>query len=360
MSAPPPARKKRKTEEQANPAAAGGGGALSIEMIGKVASFANYGDDLMNICKAVGPKDSGIIRYTCLRNNMGFLRYTLKNFADNIDLDSSWGETKTKITAWMEVNTDWRKHCTLERTVDEELASCTVQRENNEDDDGQRVVPVVLSTNPLILFNNPAVAIEVGFTVILKHLVEEVGIDVNSHAWCGYTVAKMGRSKVHLLAVALTYDHASSFDYLLSREETNVHEPMGPGSLKCVWETMYEVDSCSCKNFRALIGHSSFEPNRFDGDPSHMALLFAFSFAFVFTRAENDNQASADILVRKFKILLDVGANPELVLGAEGHTVLEVTKVILYSLEDSGTNPLGVLVGRQMIEAMEEKVAGEG
>ena len=248
MSAPPPAKKQRKTEEeeeeQASPAV-GGGGALSIEMIGRVASFANYGDDLMNICKAVGPKESAVIRYTSLRNNMGFLRYTLKHLTDNVDLDSAWVKTTRNVAAWMKVNTDWRKHCTLERTEDEELATCTVQGENNENDDGQRVVPVVLSTNPLIPFNNPAVAMEIGATIILKHLVEEVGIDVNAPAWCGYNTASMGRytSKTHLLAVALTYAYSvggiSSLDYLLSREETNVHALVLPDTHKGVWEVAY-------------------------------------------------------------------------------------------------------------------------
>ena len=70
-----PARKKRKTG-----AASEGGtaGILSIEMIGKVASFANYGDDLMNICKAVGRKDSAVIRYTCLRNNYRYLQLAVE------------------------------------------------------------------------------------------------------------------------------------------------------------------------------------------------------------------------------------------------------------------------------------------
>ena len=334
-------------------------------MIGKVASFAAYGNDLMNICKAVGRKESAIVRYTCLRNNMKYLRHTLKNFADNVALDSSWEKREVNITAWMKVNTDWRKHCSLERTQDEELSTCTVQRENSVGDDDQRVVQVVLSTNPLVVFNNPAVAIEVGFTTILKHLVEEVGIGVSAPAWCNYITASAGRStKTHLLAVALAYDFStggnSSFDYLLSREETNVHVPMQPGSSKSAWQTMYEVESCTCRQFRALVEHSSFEPNRFDGDSSHMALLFAFLTAFVSNRAleaDNDNPSPADTLVRKFKILLDVGADPELVLGAGGQTVLEVTKLMLNSFEALGRYPLGLPVGRQMIAAMEEKVA---
>ena len=372
----PPAKKQPKTEEEQaardDDAAGGGGGALSIEMIGEVASFANYGDDLMNICKAVGRKDSAVIRHACLRNNMDYLRYTLENFADNhiVNLTRSWLKREANVTAWMGINSDWRKLSTLERTADEEISTCAVRREISEDDDDQPVA--ALSTNPLVLFNNPAVATELGFNIILMHLVEEVGIDINSNAWCNYATASMGRSnKTHLLTVANAFDDVnaivggsdSSFDYLLSREETKVHVPTQPGSGKYVWQIMYESQNCNCKNFRALVEHSSFDPNRLDGDSTDMALVplvFALMTAFVSTSPitgtyRSYNSASADILVRKFKILLDVGADPELVLGAG--TVLEDTKVMLSQFEAADTNPLGVQVGRQMIEAMEEKVA---
>ena len=72
----PPARKRRKT---ATGSVAVTGTrrttrsqrpGLSIEMIAKVATFANYdGGDVMNICLAVGRKESAVIRYTCLRKN---------------------------------------------------------------------------------------------------------------------------------------------------------------------------------------------------------------------------------------------------------------------------------------------------
>ena len=64
---PPPA-KRRKTTNGSVPASSrrttrSQKPVLSIEMIGKVASFANYGSDLMNICKAVGRKATELQRY---------------------------------------------------------------------------------------------------------------------------------------------------------------------------------------------------------------------------------------------------------------------------------------------------------
>ena len=82
---PPPAAKKRKTA--ATGAIATGTRRttrsqrplLSMEMIGKVGSFANYDNgDLMNICTAVGPKDARIVRHAFLRHNIGFLRRIIR------------------------------------------------------------------------------------------------------------------------------------------------------------------------------------------------------------------------------------------------------------------------------------------
>ena len=81
---PPPAKKKRKTNTGAaamvtRRTTRSQKPLLSIEMIGKVGSFANYDNgDLMNICVAVGPKDAKIVRYACLRNNTQYLQRIIR------------------------------------------------------------------------------------------------------------------------------------------------------------------------------------------------------------------------------------------------------------------------------------------
>ena len=348
MSAPPPAKKQRKTEEQASPAAAagGGGGALSIEMIGRVASFANYGSDLMNICKAVGRKDSAIVRFTCLRNNMGHLQRILADFPRRNHERSIYAP---HIDAWMEVNTDWRRHCTLERTKDKELMDAS--REDGED---QRSVNI----DPLLIFNNPAVAIELGQIDILKYLVEEVGIDINSHAWSGYLALR----KVHLIvlavAVAAAFDIGACLNYILSRTETDVHQPVSGCTNRNrnpVWEAMLFAH-CSSKTFQAIVEHRSFEPNQFDGNVLSKVPLIA---AFATCMSRTDQGDPMEGLVQKFKILLDVGADPELDLGG-GRTPLNSLSTGLDRFDFSGRSPLCVRVGRQLIAEMEAKVAGEG
>ena len=369
---PPPARKKRKTEG-ARRTTRSQRPSLSTELIGKVASFANYGDDLMNICKAVGRKESAAIRHTCLRNNMEYLRYTLEDFTAKLQSPSqlvAWLKLLRNFAAWMKVNTDWRKHCALERTEDEELATCTVQRESDED--GQRVVNL-LSANPLIVFNNPAVAAELGFTIILKHLVEEVGIDINANAWCSYTSASVDDepTKTHLLAAALTYAETdrTSFDYLLSREETNVHlpVPISTSRNRHLWDLTFEASACSCRNFRAFVKHSSFDPNQYDGfrTISNLPILVAFTSCiataeFIASRStastsqeEKIARSWMDVKFEKFKILLEVGADPELDLGVDIN--VGILDIVRHFLANSGGS--GVRTGNQMIAMMEEKIA---
>ena len=80
---PPPAKKKRKTAAGSVPVGTrttrSQRPCLSLEMIAKVATFANYdGSDLMNVCLAVGPTDAAVVRYTCLRKNYCYLRHILE------------------------------------------------------------------------------------------------------------------------------------------------------------------------------------------------------------------------------------------------------------------------------------------
>lgn len=99
---------------------------LTTELIARVASFASYGTDVMNICLAVGPKDSAIIRYTCLRNNMKYLEYQIEPYAEETVHAE---QVTTCVLAWMAVNTDWRKLCTADNR--EKYAIVCSKREGN-------------------------------------------------------------------------------------------------------------------------------------------------------------------------------------------------------------------------------------
>ena len=299
---PPPAKKKRKTNDGA--AVVGTRRTtrsqkplLSIEMIGKVGSFADYDKgDLMNICVAVGPADAKIVRHVSLRNNMDYLRHTVRKNLPRGDQEKA----NAALSTWMEVNTDWRKACRLGWANKDNLCSASVMEEG--------VAKVRI--NPFILFNNPAVAIEFGRLDILKHLVEDIGIDINSYRWNGYK----SLSKFHILAVAAFYDKAC-FDYLMTVPTLDVNSFTNKDGPTMLWQTFLLDEEYpksvggTTESFKALIRHKSFDPSVsfvIDGDAT-LPLLYACMACVALCETEAN-----DHLLLKTKFLLDHGADPNL------------------------------------------------
>jgi hypothetical protein len=220
-------------------------------MIGKVGSFANYDNgDLMNICTAVGPKDARIVRHVCLWSNVEYLwRITNKLVAKGFSLAALKSEAKEELAAWMEINIHWSAVCREEWTNDD--SNCRARYEK----DGDNMVKV----NPKLLFNNPAVAIELGQVDILKHLVEEIGVDINAHRWSGYT----SREAFHLLALAaeMRVVDKACFNYLIARQDVDVCAVVHKGKPPKLWQLFF-VDEEAGEIFGAVISHQSFDPNK--------------------------------------------------------------------------------------------------
>ena len=303
----PPPTKKRKTAAGAVPAGArrttrSQRPGLSLEMIAKVATFAQYGFDLMNICLAVGPKESAVIRYTCLRNNLGYLEHCLKQYAAR-NLGNN--QMHVKVSYWMEVNTDWRKLCTKERTEDDELSTPVHVNEEKE---------IVYRTDPLIVFNNPAVAIEFGMVNVLKHLVEEVGIDINAYRWGAHET--LGTTP-HLLSLSYYLSSRnktvskSIFEYVVSREDVDVCASVTrDDDTLMVWQDVLIDEYNDLAFFEAVVRHRSFDPNRgfamygYTCRPLHPAIVSVF--------ATQAHDRTTNIAIEKVATLLKAGANPEL------------------------------------------------
>ena len=243
----------------------------------------------------------------------------------------------------MEVNTDWRKLCSLERVNRDTLRVAKVMEDGN----------VMVTTNPVILFNNPVVAIELGRADILQHLVEEFGIDINSYHWMGYR----DWTKCHLLAVAGTYDKAC-FDYLMTVPNLDVNSLTSMGSHTMLWQT-YLLDEDdeystsvgdSMELFKALIRHRSFDPSVSyvsDGDatlPLHYACMACVALC---ETEENDS------LLLKTKFLLDNGADPNLATHSISSPLDRTATALLMVGEDS----MQGRICKRLITMMEAKVA---
>ena len=337
-----PAEKKRKT----------GGGAiriatrrttrsqkpsLSIEMIAKVASFANYGDDLMNICVAVGPTDANIVTYVCLRNNVDYIRRQLARRTRNIQANTVPIVEFFAILDWMDVNPDWSKYCSKERVENPRYCNPTAETCDR-------------SSHHLILFNNPAVAIEFGMVEILSYLVESVGIDINALKWTGWAGVVHGTEAavpVHLLGTACTYQAFECVRYILSREDFDASSPLQQEDFVGCWVPMFNFGTLSA--FRSLIEHHSFDVNGTAAPPGisnplgyRMPFLWAAASLVIDERildlVTSIDAATEEEKLAKFKCMLDAGADPRL-------GTLEVARTLLTQSQGGQRRILQILVG---------------
>ena len=248
----PPATKKRRTNQgHAVPVHTKSASpphqrpSFSIEILTKIASFVNTeNNDLFNFCVAVGPSDSSVIRRIWLTGNSRYLwRVTKKNLLDPMNFEAA----RVQLTVWMEFNPDWRNRCKEELVHDGRWSSPRIRDYN-----GHRKI----RANPAVLFNNPAAAIELGMVDILKHLVEGVGIGINSYSWSGYSSTE----KRHLLSLAAMQKDRACFDYLLSRQSANVNAGISERNRRPVWLKIFLEGSVECT--RAMINHPSFDPHK--------------------------------------------------------------------------------------------------
>ena len=187
------------------------------EIIASIFTFIPWGSSsngnvaqntLMNILLAVGPTDANACRVAYLKDNDAGFEYVLETCreiayigrAGDVAARKKKRKLSKNIRAWMRVNPNWRNLCCSEGVEEFALAS----RIDEEGDLAFRV-------NPFVFFNNPAVAIECGLLDVLKCLVEDVGVDINSMMWSSLSSYR----RVHLLSEAMVEDQWGCFKYLM-------------------------------------------------------------------------------------------------------------------------------------------------
>ena len=116
----------------------------------------------------------------------------------------------------------------------------------------------------LTIFNNPLVAVEFTLVDVLKHLVEEVGIDVNRHKWNSYGDSE----RMHLLTVAARHENLSSFEYLIKRNDIDIFSSiMRRGARResaslDLFRFAFSYEDVKPSTFQAMVCHESFDPNK--------------------------------------------------------------------------------------------------
>jgi len=161
------------------------------DVIGQVATFAAVGVDLQNICSAVGPKDSLIIRTVYLSDNDTYLTTAVRAFFKTSSVnftgekDEARERCKQQVLEWMKVN-NWKKRVTDEKI--QNYKDLLVPYSN------MSIFPVATtrrSLDPDQIFNNPIAAVELGLFEALRYLVEDRHIDTSIYKWQGICLANL-------------------------------------------------------------------------------------------------------------------------------------------------------------------------
>jgi hypothetical protein len=113
-----------------------------------------------------------------------------------------------------------------------------------------------------------------------------------------------------------------------------------------IWKGAYHLDLISCKTFRSLIGHGSFDPNGYNGRDVPTLLR-----AFVDCMKQADWQRPTEGTIEKFEALMEAGADPLLELDGQ-RSVLDVAKSHFADHYNSRT----LEIGMELLELMRERV----
>ena len=248
------------------------------ELIARVATFSEAivrpgrvgASDVKNMCHAVGPMPSRIIKYVYLKKNLEYLQKVVQLFfhrnqaitcrnSDERDGIAEWA--RECHLAWMSVNTGWRSLVTDELMERYEYAKRTSSGYLHA------LVPPS-KMQPLLGMINPAVAIEMDLLEALQYLVEVKGIDVNATRWV--CLSQQSSFRFHLVATAIRVDNHDAFQYLMSADAIDIYR------MKCNYFAdasykksifsyamdQYIDDENKKRYFDAFVKHSKFRANR--------------------------------------------------------------------------------------------------
>jgi len=303
LAAGRPARQARRKESSsssasasASPIAAPAAG-IPIDVLPIVASFTGTGRDLRNLCIAVGPKHAKGIRNAYLRDNETYIVQSLrmlpvlipdlaghvKVFRDNAH---RFDKCRDNVMTWMDVNSkSWKGRCT----------PCKMNMYADK--------PLVLETD--LVFNNPAVVVELGLLEVLRFLVEEKDIDVNTANWNGFTSNSEGVGNFSLGRLIFLRGNIGMLHYFLSLEKTHI-----PSFHQVLLDWHYLLPR-EC--FEIIVRHPRFDPN--------------FAFGLFFTQLRGIVNWMGEDKVKETRIgfrakviiaFLDAGADPRTLVQGFG------------------------------------------
>jgi len=335
---------------------------IGLDLACQVASFMNVeGSGLYNFCVAFGPEGAAEIRRDYLLDNEAYIEHNLEIVTNSVlttrdamllmpqeDLSEGLAavdKCKRNTMTWMEVNGNWKERVTAERM--ELYKRYTIAHERHA---GTHDADAV--------FNNIAVAVEIGLLDVVRHLIEEKKVDVNSIKYVGFHKGVVGVR--HLVGRALIRGDATMIHYLMSQNGCQLRNPSTDedkekfGSLVRN-ATMVSFVEPEC--FKLFLEVANVDLNTAQSPPFLAICLQSLASATAGFRAiTRVNVCMLERCAQKIRILVDFGADPFSEFFVVGRpyrrTPFQLARDILQESKEH-YHPLSWPLWEQLIEKME-------
>ena len=365
----------------------------NIDLMSKVATFANVGGGLFELCSALGPFGASRIRHDYLLKNDKYLLRSLKMLQEDVEkveyrfpgymcvgkwdhevvilssLRKELDKCRDNIKAWMKVNVDWRTHCTekdmssekfcLEEFLAKEYGRC----------DTRGFSTVKLESGAKAIFNNPALVVEIGLMEALQHHVEKFDVKIYKCGWRGI-VRHPNYALTRLALARSSQGDTAVLEYMLSDDssfsqcaELDAHLDRRSKGMLYLGELLQEAflwNFCGVKCFNVFLSSPKIDLGapefsaEFEGRSALVPFLFfaVSRFACDCRDAQGSNGSIITLFKEKVLSLLEAGANPHQ-LSPFGCTPLDLAKSTLASL--SGRMSFWK-VWKEIVQKMEQDI----
>ena len=328
----------------------------NVDLLSKISLSMNTGEGLYELCVAVGPKFASRIRHDYLLKSEKYLVKSLETLHRSLptgntqilrvmcDHRPKLDKCRDNIRAWMKVNTEWRSRCT-----ESNLAKYK----------GFKSKRAEIEAN--LVFNHPALIVELGLVEILRHLVEGFNINLTKKIWegvvddgdllwrgCQWDIAYQ-RSDVTLLNYLMS---APSFDW---KEDTGLPDCLYRAIIND-WIVAEHNDSVTIDCFTAFIAHPKVNVNapeafiyQSTAGGTVSPLACAVSSASQCGSADHLSQCAERVLA-----LLEAGADPHVAcpnFPSSPTTPLDMART---QLRRVGTTHWWPEIWRKVVHKMEE------
>jgi len=337
---------------------------INSDLICRVASFMNVQwKGLLNLCIAIGPEEAAKLREEYLLDNDAYLEHNLWDVgasalvyagSDLLQEEHEEGlETvdrcRRNIMTWMEVNKEWRSRCTEENMT--RYMVPVSERGNIRGSPASQRSPA----NPLYqanaMFNNIVVAIEIGLQDVVRHLIEDMNVDINAAAnnYRGFSDIQYP----HVIDFALASGKVGMAEYLMT------HNSFDLGDLRQREFAVYRVmgnQRVGRECFEAFLRNSGV--NLDAGGWTIMPPLHLALYSLNRSIAGVDVKLAA-LFYQRSKTLLDVGADPRLSWIRAGGTFMPIEYARNGELKERRRQSQSWRYWKKLVEIMEGEIESD-